>query len=151
MRAAISAIAEDAWTAIAYTVAIFDEGTRQWISRAEVAEIPFTAFTSKAKNAQVLGRLVVRRIPDFRPDGDRLFDVWRLHAFFTTSALDTVTADRVHRVLPVKLLGGDGVGIGAAGGGEESVEPPDSNNSPWPCCFFGRRSGMRRTIRRPGT
>jgi Transposase DDE domain group 1 len=26
-----------------------------------------------------------------------LFDPWRFHAFFTTSGLDTVTADRVHR------------------------------------------------------
>ena len=39
-------IADDAWTTIEYTDAVFDEPTRTWISRAEVAEIPFTAFTS---------------------------------------------------------------------------------------------------------
>ncbi|MCM3898074.1 hypothetical protein ND991_23035 [Gordonia sputi] len=49
----------------------------QWVSRAEVAEVPFTAFTSKAKRLQVSGRLVVRRIPDFAAEGDGLFDVWR--------------------------------------------------------------------------
>ena len=26
-----------------------------------------------------------------------LFDTWRFHAFFTTSTLDTVTADKTHR------------------------------------------------------
>jgi hypothetical protein len=26
-----------------------------------------------------------------------LFDMWRFHAFFTTSTLDTVTADKTHR------------------------------------------------------
>ncbi|WP_288337620.1 IS1380 family transposase [uncultured Gordonia sp.] len=97
VRAAIAAIADDAWTAIEYTDAVFDEDTGTWVSRAEVAEIEFTAFTSKAKRLQIPGRLVVRRIPDFQPDGDGLFEVWRFHAFFTTSTLDTVTADKTHR------------------------------------------------------
>ncbi|MGW0456024.1 IS1380 family transposase [Gordonia sputi] len=97
VRAAIATITDDAWTPIEYTDAIYDDDTQQWVSRAEVAEIPFTAFTSKAKALQVPGRLVVRRIPDFQPDGDGLFDVWRFHAFFTTSDLDTVTADKTHR------------------------------------------------------
>ncbi len=45
------------------------------------------------------GRLVVRRIPDLNtePGQDALFDLWRFHAFFTTSDLDTVTADKTHR------------------------------------------------------
>ena len=44
------------------------------------------------------GRLIVRRIPDLNPTGqDGLFDVWRLHAFFTTSSLNTVSADKTHR------------------------------------------------------
>ncbi|PKZ63290.1 IS1380 family transposase [Gordonia terrae] len=97
IRAAIAQITAEAWTAIEYTDALFDQDSGQWISRAEVAEIEFTAFTSKAKSLQVPGRLVVRRIPDFAPDGDGLFDVWRFHAFFTTSGLDTVTADKTHR------------------------------------------------------
>jgi len=46
----------------------------------------------------VPGRLVVRRIPELNPGGqDGLFDVWRFHAFFTTSSLDIVTADKTHR------------------------------------------------------
>ena len=40
------------------------ETTGRWVSRAEVAEIAFTAFTSRRKADQVPGRLVVHRIPD---------------------------------------------------------------------------------------
>ena len=44
---------------------------------------------------------MVRRIPDFNPSGSHgqqsLFDTWRFHAFFTTTDLDTVTADKTHR------------------------------------------------------
>ncbi|MDL9949050.1 IS1380 family transposase [Gordonia sp. ABSL11-1] len=94
---AIAGIAADAWTPIEYTDAVYDEDTGRWISRAEVAEIAFTAFTSKAKKLQVPGRLVVRRIPDLSPQGPGLFDAWRFHAFFTTSDLDTVNADKTHR------------------------------------------------------
>jgi len=106
VKAGIAAIGEDAWTSIEYTDAVFDETSGQWISRAEVAEIPFTAFAAQPKSDQVPGRLIVRRIPDFhaakhRAAGqDGLFDVWRFHAFFTTTdpkMLDTVTADKVHR------------------------------------------------------
>lgn len=100
VRAAIAAIDEDAWTAIEYTDALFDEGTGAWISRAEVAEIGFTAFSSKKRSEHVEGRLVVRRIPDLNPSREgqaTLFDTWRFHAFFTTTDLDTVTADKIHR------------------------------------------------------
>ncbi len=98
---AIASIPEDAWAPIAYTDAVFDETTNSWISRAEVAEIGFTAFSSKKPGQQVPGRLVVRRIPDLNPHEDpaqaTLFDIWRFHAFFTTSELDTITADTTHR------------------------------------------------------
>ena len=104
VKAAISAIGDDAWTPIEYTDAVFDEQTQTWISRAEVAEIPFTAFTSCKKTEQVTGRLVVRRVPDLNPgatDGQQtLFDTWRFHAFFTTASpalADTVAVDRTHR------------------------------------------------------
>lgn len=104
IKKAIAAIADDAWTPIEYTNAVFDEDTGEWISNAEVAEIDFTAFASQTKSHRVPGRLVVRRIPDLRPKADQgqgeLFDVWRFHAFFTTTdrrELDTVAADKLHR------------------------------------------------------
>ncbi|HEV7419892.1 MAG TPA: IS1380 family transposase [Mycobacterium sp.] len=101
VKAAIDAIDDDAWTTIEYTDALYDETTQQWISRAEVAKIGFTAFSSRKAAEQVPGRLVVRRIPDLRPapgQGQQtLFDTWRFHAFFTTTDLDTITADKTHR------------------------------------------------------
>jgi hypothetical protein len=101
IKAAIAGIGEDAWTPTEYTDAVYDEQSGVWVSRAEVAEIPFTAFASAPKAQRVPGRLVVRRIPDLNPkapdgQGD-LFGTWRFHAFFTTSTLDTVTADKTHR------------------------------------------------------
>jgi len=103
VKAAIAAIDETAWTPIEDTDAVYDEPSGRWISRAEVAEIDFTAFTRLASE-RTPGRLVVRRIPDLNPqagDGQSaLFDTWRFHAFFTTTdpaMLDTVTADKVHR------------------------------------------------------
>jgi len=102
VRAAIAAIAEDAWESIEYTDAVYDETTGRWISRAEVAEIPFTAFSAQKKTDQLPGRLVVRRIPDLNavPGQGTLFDLWRFHAFFTTApvqAMGTVAADKTHR------------------------------------------------------
>lgn len=104
VKRAIAAISDDAWTTIKYTDAIYDEDSGRWISRAEVAEIPFTAFTSKKTSEQIPGRLVVRRIPDLNPKKNQgqatLFDTWRFHAFFTTAPAaerDTVAADKVHR------------------------------------------------------
>src|SRR3954467_7976173 len=53
VKRAIAGIAETVWTTIKYTDAIFDETTGTWISTAQVAEIPYTAFTSKKKSEQV--------------------------------------------------------------------------------------------------
>jgi hypothetical protein len=104
IKAAITTIPADAWTSIEYTDAVFDEQTKTWVSRAEVAEIPFTAFAAQKTTNHVPGRLVVRRIPDLNPSGkdgqDTLFDTWRFHAFFTTTdpaVADTVAADKTHR------------------------------------------------------
>ncbi len=106
IKTAIAGIEQNAWTPIEYTDAIFDEATGTWVSRAEVAEIGFTAFAAQKTAHRVSGRLVVRRIPDLDADKKRaagqgtLFDVWRFHAFFTTvpaQHLDTVAADKTHR------------------------------------------------------
>src|SRR5665647_1558712 len=115
VKAAIAAIDDHAWAPIQYTDAIFDQATQEWISAAEVAEIPFTAFAAQKKANQIPGRLVVRRIPDLNPHTGQatLFDTWRFHAFFTTSTLDTVAA--------VGLVRGHGV---QGAGGEGRVEPP---------------------------
>ena len=106
VKKTIATISDDAWTTIEYTDAVFDEASQRWISRAEVAEVPFTAFAAQKKADHVPGRLVVRRIPDFNAEKNKaagqgtLFDTWRFHAFFTTAdpaILNTVAADKTHR------------------------------------------------------
>lgn len=101
IRKAIAGIAQDAWQPIQYTDAVFDEAADRWISAAEVAETPFTAFSSRKQGERIPGRLVVRRIPDLNPHASAgqpaIFDTYRFHAFFTTSTQDTVTADKTHR------------------------------------------------------
>ncbi len=98
VRKAIDAIADDAWTPIKYTNAVWDEQAQAWISDAEVAEIAFTAFSSKTKAKQVTGRLIVRRVPDVNPaNHNPLFTVYRHHAVFTNSPLSMLEAEKAHR------------------------------------------------------
>ena len=112
VRKSIAAIPAAGWTPIKYTHAIFDEDTRTWISDAEVAEVPYTAFTSRKKADHISGRLIVRRIPELNTHKlagqTTLFDLHRFHAFFTTSTLDTVTADKTHRAhAAIELVNSD--------------------------------------------
>ena len=103
VKAAIASIPDDAWETIEYTDAIRDEATGRWISKAEVAEVPFIAFRSRKITERIDGRLVVRRIPDLNPnkvEQPTLFDTYRHHAFFTTTdktTMGTVAADKTHR------------------------------------------------------
>lgn len=91
---AIDAIDDDAWTAVSYPGAVRDPDTGAWISDAEVAEIPYTAFASTPD--RITARLVVRRVKDARfPDA--LFPVWRYHPFFTNTDLPVEQADITHR------------------------------------------------------
>jgi hypothetical protein len=100
VRAAIAAISQDAWTPIRYPEAIWDEDQRRWISDAGVAEVPYTAFTSK-KGQEVTARLIVRRVRDLNRKAaegqDELFACWRYHAVFTDSPFETIQAEAQHR------------------------------------------------------
>jgi hypothetical protein len=91
---ALAAIEEAAWTPVRYPGAVRDPDTGTWISDAEVAEIPYTAFASTPD--RITARLVVRRVKDARfPDA--LFPVWRYHPFFTNTDLPVEAADITHR------------------------------------------------------
>ncbi|MCW2542369.1 MAG: family transposase [Frankiales bacterium] len=100
---AIAGISDHAWTTIHYPRAVFDEQLQQWVSDAEVAEIPFTAFASRSKARRVTARLIVRRVRDQNPDHvqvnaqGELFRIWRHHAMFTDSPLPMLAAERDHR------------------------------------------------------
>jgi len=103
VKAAITSIAEDAWHTIEYPNAVYDEQEQRWISDAEVAEVPFTAFTGRRKTDHVTCRLVVRRIKRIQAlasDGteqSELFATYRHHAFITNTTLSLVEADQTHR------------------------------------------------------
>ena len=103
VRRAIAAISEDAWTTIRYPHAVFDEQLQQWVSDAEVAEVPFTAFASRGKKHAVTARLIVRRVRDQNPEHlvadaqGELFPAWRHHAVFTNSPLLMLQAEADHR------------------------------------------------------
>jgi hypothetical protein len=100
IRAAIAAIGEDAWTAIKYPRAIWDDQLGTWVSDAEIAETQYTAFTSR-KGQEVTARLIVRRVRDLNKQAgagqDELFPAWRYHAVFTDSPFELVQAEGQHR------------------------------------------------------
>ena len=100
IRAAVAAIPEDAWQAIEYPQAVWDDQLGCWVSDAEVTEIRYTAFTSKKKELQVTARLIVRRVRDkgkAAPGQGELFPAWRYHAVFTDSPYELVQAEEQHR------------------------------------------------------
>jgi len=94
INAAITTIPDDGWTPIHYPQAFVDTDTGELVSDAQVAEIGYTAFTSRPKRQQVTGRLIVRRVkrlgPNSAPGQDGLFDLWRHHAVFVTSRFATL-------------------------------------------------------------
>jgi Transposase DDE domain group 1 len=100
IRAAIAAIPEDAWQAIRYPQALWDDQLGCWVSDAEVAETSYAAFTSKKRELQVTARLIVRRVRDKAkgaPGQGELFPAWRYHAVFTDSPFELVQAEDQHR------------------------------------------------------
>jgi hypothetical protein len=103
VTAAIAAIPENVWTPIRYPQAVYDEQLDQWVSDAQVAEVPFTAFTARGRRRQVSARLLVRRVRDANPDHvqanaqGELFQAWRHHAVFTDSPLPMLAAEADHR------------------------------------------------------
>jgi len=103
VTAAIASIAEDDWQPIKYPNAIWEEAEQRWVSDAEVAEVPFVAFTGRRKAEHVTCRLIVRRVKRLQPlasngtEQGELFATYRHHAFITNSALGMVEADERHR------------------------------------------------------
>jgi hypothetical protein len=96
---AIAAISDDAWTEITYPRPVWDEQQQRFISRAQLAEIRYTAF--EGTRDAVTARLIVRRIPDLNKstltEQGELFPVWRYHAVFTDSPFVLVQAEAQHR------------------------------------------------------
>jgi len=99
VRCAIAGIDADAWVGIKYPEAIYDEASGTWVSDAEVAEAPYTAFVSRGHPTE--GRLIVRRVKRLNPkaaagQGELLPD-YRYHAVFTDSPFTMLQAEAQHR------------------------------------------------------
>ena len=124
IRAAIAAIPEDAWAAIAYPQAVWDDQLDCLVSDAEVAGTPYTAFTSKKKELHVAARLIVRRVRDKNPKAapgqGELFPAWRYHAVFT----DSLTSSSRPK-------------SSTAATRSSSSCWPTSTTGPWPTCHRG--------------
>ncbi|WP_202863559.1 IS1380 family transposase [Ornithinimicrobium avium] len=102
VTAAITRIDEDAWVDIRYPNAIWDEQEGRWVSDAQVAQISYTAFTSRKKAEHVTARLIVRRVKRLNPKAARagqeeLFAAYRYHGVFTDSPLSMLQAEASHR------------------------------------------------------
>jgi hypothetical protein len=101
VRRAIASIDDQAWVHIRYPQAVLDPDTGELVSAAEVAEVPYLAFTSHRR--PIAGRLIVRRVPERNRDKlasaaqQGLFTVWRHHAIFTTNPAPLVAAESQHR------------------------------------------------------
>jgi len=100
VRAAIAAIGEDTWMPIRYPRALWDDQLGRWVSDAQVAEVKYTAFTSR-KGQAVTARLIVRRVKDLNRKAaagqGELFTAWRYHAIFTDSPFTMLQAEEQHR------------------------------------------------------
>jgi hypothetical protein len=99
VQAACAGIPEHEWVGIRYPQAIWDEDEQRWISDAQIARVPYTAFagTRHATTAW----LVVRRVPrldrtQVAGQGE-LVAAWRYHAVFTDSPYTLVQAEAQHR------------------------------------------------------
>jgi hypothetical protein len=100
VKAAIAATPATAWTPIRYPRAIWDDQSGRWVSDAQVAKVPYTAFTSK-KSGAVTARLIVRWVKDLNRKAAQgqgeLFCAWHYHAIFTDSPFATLQAEEHHR------------------------------------------------------
>jgi len=101
IRAAIAAIAENAWEPITYATPVFDEEAQTWVSAAQVAETTYTAFTNPTLNPgeETTARLIVRRHQILaRNEQGELFPTWRYHAIFTNTRVAGIAdAEHQHR------------------------------------------------------
>jgi len=101
IRRTITSIDEDAWIPIKYPNALYDEATGTWVSDAEIAEVPYTAFAS-ARAHRTQARLIVRRVKRLNPQATasgqgELFATYRYHAVFTDSPFGLTQAESHHR------------------------------------------------------
>ena len=90
VRAAIDAIADDAWQPIPYWLSTPE------VSGADIAETTFTVFAGDKRHARQV-RLVVRRVRPTPGSQLALFTAWDYHAFVTDRDLPLAEVEADHR------------------------------------------------------
>jgi hypothetical protein len=97
----IGQIPDRDWVDIEYPHPIEDPDTGALISKAQVAEIAYTAFTGRRKHQRVTGRLIVRRVRRENTEATQgqgeLFTVYRYHPLFTNNPAPLIEAETAHR------------------------------------------------------
>ena len=112
VTSALTGIGADDWTPITYPNAVWDDEEQRLISDAEIAEIPYTAFSSRRKADHIEARLIVRRVKRLNPGSPKaktgnakhaagqqqeLFSLYRYHAVFSDTPLVLIQAEKTHR------------------------------------------------------
>jgi hypothetical protein len=99
VQVACQSITADAWVDIKYPQAIWDEAEQRWISDAQIAEVPYTAFehTRQAISARLIVRRVKRLDRNQLPGQGELLPAYRYHAVFTDSPFILLQAESHHR------------------------------------------------------
>jgi hypothetical protein len=90
VRAAITAIGEEAWRPIPYWLSTPE------VSGADIAETAFTVFATDRRHARQV-RLVVRRVRPTPGSQLALFTAWDYHAFVTDRTLPLAEVEADHR------------------------------------------------------
>jgi len=112
VTSALTGIGAEDWTPITYPNAVWDDEEQRLISDAEIAEIPYTAFSSRRKADHIEARLIVRRVKRLNPGSPKaktgnakhaagqqqeLFSLYRYHAVFSDTPLVLIQAEKTHR------------------------------------------------------
>jgi len=101
VKRTIAAISDDDWTTIRYPQAIYDRDHRNVdLQGAGRRDRLHRVLLQEARRAgpRASGRAAHPDLNARAGHGQAtLFETWRFHAFFTTTDLDTVTADQTHR------------------------------------------------------
>jgi hypothetical protein len=152
VKAAIASVPGDAWTAIKYPQAIWDEQLGCWASDAEVAENRIHGVHLEEGPA---GDRPADRAPGPRPEPQdprrgRAVPVWRYHPVFTNSPFILVQAEAQHRDHAVVEQFSRTGPPGRWATCPQASSPPMLPGSPWPasrttCCALPARSPRRST------
>ena len=88
LNTAISNISEDDWTPSTYPHAVWDDQKQRLISDAQIAEIGYTAFTSRRTADHIGARLIVRRVKRLNPTTTKAKDTTKATTKAPESAAD---------------------------------------------------------------